>query len=279
FRLTRQGFNFLALRELTNSKVIKSLGSVIGVGKESEVYSVEGEEDSLLCIKFHILGEQSFRQVKKKRDFHKRNDFLSRFELSRKSAEKEFLYLEKLYKKGFPVPQPIKNNRHAVVMEYIHGEPLYVRRKELRNPGKLYRECMDLIVQFAHLGLIHGDFNEFNLLLDEDGDGDLFYYDDWKLYVFDLPQVVSVRHENAEEYFDRDVDCIRIFFKKRFHYECDDYPQFKDVLGKRSPDPDHVNEDDDDVEDDHDDDAATIPLDDLRLENDDENDDCLDVES
>lgn len=47
---------------------------------------------------------------------------------------------------------------------------------------------MDLIVRFANHGVIHGDFNEFNLMLDEND----------KPIVIDFPQMVSTSHENAK---------------------------------------------------------------------------------
>jgi hypothetical protein len=47
-------------------------------------------------------------------------------------------------------------------------------------------------------GLVHCDFNEFNLLIDDDD----------HLTLIDFPQMVSVTHANAEELFYRDVDCI-----------------------------------------------------------------------
>lgn len=50
---------------------------------------------------------------------------------------------------------------------------------------------MDIIVRFAHAGLIHGDYNEFNILIRRDtGDA----------VVIDFPQMVSTSHENAEWY-------------------------------------------------------------------------------
>lgn len=48
---------------------------------------------------------------------------------------------------------------------------------------------MDVIVRFAKAGLIHGDFNEFNILIRRDS-GDPV--------VIDFPQMVSTSHENAE---------------------------------------------------------------------------------
>ena len=39
---------------------------------------------------------------------------------------------------------------------------------ELANPHKVYSQLMDLLVRLARHGLIHGDFNEFNLMIKED---------------------------------------------------------------------------------------------------------------
>ena len=57
---------------------------------------------------------------------------------------------------------------------------------------------MELITRLAGRGLIHCDFNEFNLMVGEDE----------ALTLIDFPQMVSVSHANAEELFERDVDCI-----------------------------------------------------------------------
>jgi RIO kinase 2 len=57
---------------------------------------------------------------------------------------------------------------------------------------------MDLIHRLAACGLVHCDFNEFNLLINEREE----------LTLIDFPQMVSVSHANAEELFKRDVDCI-----------------------------------------------------------------------
>jgi RIO kinase 2 len=76
------------------------------------------------------------------------------------------------------------------VRAFIISQPLPRRQiSDVPSPGKLYSELMDLIVRFAHAGLIHGDFNEFNILINrETGDA----------VVIDFPQMVSTSHENAE---------------------------------------------------------------------------------
>lgn len=48
---------------------------------------------------------------------------------------------------------------------------------------------MDVVVRFARAGLIHGDYNEFNILIRRESGEPV---------VIDFPQMVSTSHENAE---------------------------------------------------------------------------------
>ena len=36
------------------------------------------------------------------------------------------------------------------------------------HPKEVYHKMMDLIVRLAQHGLVHGDFNEFNMMIDDD---------------------------------------------------------------------------------------------------------------
>jgi RIO kinase 2 len=78
---------------------------------------------------------------------------------------------------------------------------------------------MNLILRLASQGLIHGDYNEFNILVYEDG----------RPTLIDFPQMLSIDHPNAKEYFERDVECIRTFFLRKFRFEADEVPQWEDV--------------------------------------------------
>ena len=71
-----------------------------------------------------------------------------------------------LHDNGFPVPQPIDQARHCIVMELVDAFPL--RQAEVTSPAKLYKTLMELILKLANNGLIPGDFNEFNILIHED---------------------------------------------------------------------------------------------------------------
>ncbi|XP_039947005.1 serine/threonine-protein kinase RIO2 [Hirundo rustica] len=218
YRLTNAGYDYLALKTLSSRQVINSVGNQMGVGKESDIYIVANEEEQRFALKLHRLGRTSFRNLKSKRDYHKHRHKMSWLYLSRIAAMKEFAYMKVLHDREFPVPKPIDYNRHAVVMELVDGYPL-CQVHHIDDPAAVYSELMDLIVKLANHGLIHGDFNEFNLILDNNDHATLI----------DFPQMISTSHANAEWYFNRDVNCIKEFFKKRFSYESELFPTFKDI--------------------------------------------------
>ena len=56
------------------------------------------------------------------------------------------------------------------------------------DPAQLYDELMNLIVLLGSYGLIHCDFNEFNIILDENEHP----------IIIDFPQMISIHHENAK---------------------------------------------------------------------------------
>ncbi|XP_028639322.1 serine/threonine-protein kinase RIO2 [Grammomys surdaster] len=225
YRLTNAGYDYLALKTLSSRQVVESVGNQMGVGKESDIYIVANEEGQQFALKLHRLGRTSFRNLKNKRDYHKHRHNVSWLYLSRLSAMKEFAYMKALYERKFPVPKPIDYNRHAVIMELINGYPL-CQIHHVEDPASVYDEAMELIVKLGNHGLIHGDFNEFNLMLDKDD----------HITMIDFPQMVSTSHPNAEWYFDRDVKCIREFFMKRFSYESELYPTFSDIRREDSLD-------------------------------------------
>ncbi|KAJ3233146.1 hypothetical protein HDU78_006650 [Chytriomyces hyalinus] len=215
YRLTYGGYDYLALKTMSRRGSVTSVGNQIGVGKESDIYIVANDEQEQRVLKIHRLGRISFRTIKSKRDYLQNRKTGSWQYMARLAAMKEFAFMKVLHENGFPVPTPFDCNRHCIVMSLIDAFPL-CQIREVDNPGRLYSKLMDLIVRLACAGLIHGDFNEFNILVGEDGEPVLI----------DFPQMVSTSHRNAEMYFNRDVDCIRTFFRRRFDYESSIYPKF-----------------------------------------------------
>ena len=208
YRLTPLGYDFLAIKAFVNRGAICGVGRRIGVGKESDVFEVVTEEGETLALKLHRLGRTSFRAVKSKRDYIKNTTTHTNWlYLSRLAALKEHAFMKALHENGFPVPEAVDVNRHAVLMSLVDGAPL-TRKYRLSNPGKVYAQCVTQLAKLAQCGLVHCDFNEFNIMCDENGD----------VTIIDFPQMVSCNHPNAEDLFVRDLKCLHKFFLRRYDY-------------------------------------------------------------
>jgi RIO kinase 2 len=136
--------------------------------------------------------------------------------MSRLAATKEFAFMKALHMHNFSVPTPIDHNRHCVIMELVDGIPL-TQVAHVGDVGKLYADLMAIILRLASHGLVHGDFNEFNLLIKESNQNPI---------LIDFPQMISTKHANADEQFARDVNCVRLYFRRRFDFDADWWPRF-----------------------------------------------------
>lgn len=237
YRLTYGGLDYLAMNTHRKSDAIYSLGNQIGVGKESDIYVCASQSDRQLVLKLHRLGRISFRTVKANRDYLRGRNAGSWMYLSTLAAQKEYAFMKILHREGFPVPEPVAWSRHTIVMEFIDAFPMRMV-DSVPNPGKLYAELMAMIVQLASRGLIHGDYNEFNILLKESSTDGTPVDDNtppeniiMTPILIDFPQTLSTNHANAEYYFDRDVECIKRYFGRKFKYTSDEPgPFFADAI-------------------------------------------------
>lgn len=215
YKLTYNGFDYLALKSMLNRDTVYSVGNTIGVGKESDIYQVSDKRGVAKVMKIHRLGRTSFHTVKNNRDYLKNSrQGTNWMHLSLLAANKEYQFMSLLFSKGFTVPQPFDNSRHIVLMELIDGYPMRNLRKH-KNIPKLYSDLMCFIVNLANSGLIHCDFNEFNIMIKYE----IQDADDQGFVVIDFPQCISIEHKEAQFFFERDVECIRRFFRKKLKYE------------------------------------------------------------
>ncbi|KAL2141889.1 hypothetical protein VTI28DRAFT_1822 [Corynascus sepedonium] len=219
YRLSYGGLDYLALHTHAARKHVYSVGSRIGVGKESDIMIVADDKGTQKVLKIHRLGRISFRTVKTNRDYLRNRQSASWMYLSRLAAIKEYAFMQALREEGFPVPEPIAQSRHTIVMSLVDAPPMR-QVSSVPDPAALYAELIALILRLARHGLIHGDFNEFNILIREDraDDQDPDSAITLTPILIDFPQMVSMDHPNAEMYFDRDVECIKRFFSRRFHF-------------------------------------------------------------
>ncbi|KAL9596325.1 MAG: hypothetical protein Q9219_005879 [cf. Caloplaca sp. 3 TL-2023] len=293
YRLTYGGLDYLALHTHFQRKTLHSTGPCIGTGKESDIHIVlapppppppplpptsnhpsqydrshnqqqqQQQQRQQLILKIHRLGRISFRTVKTNRDYLRHRSAATWLYMSRLSALKEHTFMAALHAVGFPVPEPVAWNRHTVVMSLVAGAPLYqIRHLEAEQAKRLYAELMAMVVRLAGVGLIHGDFNEFNVMVEErercsEKRGGEVISDESESsshvqgqndaeptlknetttttttlhpILIDFPQMLSISHPNAQTYFDRDVNCIKRYFARRYHFTSDDPgPFFADV--------------------------------------------------
>ena len=276
-----------------------------GEGEGGSAKSKEESKEVQYALKIHRLGRISFRSVKNNRDYRPPPKSKSQgrsgaakktsgsgggsqwMHLSRLAALKEWTFMSALYSENFPVPKPIAHNRHTIVMELIRGFPLR-QISHIPDPQTLYAELIELILRLARHGLIHGDFNEFNILVredpvdpvsvdapgvsandappdlnsdeeeeevekdrsqqqrqpfrdttDEEADERIPEPSKIKLtpIMIDFPQMVSTSHPDARHYFERDVNCIKRYFERRFGFTSDEPgPFFEDALATAGKD-------------------------------------------
>ncbi|KAK5625035.1 hypothetical protein RRF57_000751 [Xylaria bambusicola] len=260
YRLTYGGLDYLALHTYASQRAVYSVGNQIGVGKESDILVVADEAGIQRILKIHRLGRISFRTVKANRDYLRKRQGGSWMYLSRLAAEREYAFMRALKEEGFLVPEPLSQSRHTILMSLVDAFPLR-QIANVPDPALLYAELIALILRLAKHGLIHGDFNEFNILIKEEplqksSDSNTEQNQNSKgkeaekhsdpkttpeneeekeeikitPVLIDFPQMVSMDHANAEMYFDRDVACVKRFFERRFHFvSTQPGPFFKDA--------------------------------------------------
>ena len=108
----------------------------------------------------------------------------------------------------------------------------------------LYTACIELTLSLASVGVIHGDLNEFNILVEEVSGSDrkppspdqaLISHGTQRLipHLIDFPQIISLSHPSAPTLFARDVAGIKSFFRKRYRFESTNPgPSFSDALAR-----------------------------------------------
>lgn len=197
-------YDLLALNAIVKAGVIDFLGPSIGVGKEADVFEGITSEEKKVAVKFHRIGRTSFRDTKRKRDYLKDQGHTSWLYQSRLAAEYEFKALKLMYEAGVSVPEPLYQNRHCIVMQYIPGSQLS-DIISLEEPDEFLMDILDNMRIVYRNGVIHTDLSEYNILIDEDGK-------DW---IIDWPQYITLDHKNADEILVRDIGNVSNYFMRK----------------------------------------------------------------
>ena len=160
YRLTSKGYDYLGLRTLTKRGTIGAMGIQIGVGKESDIFTVHLADGSEAVLKLHRLGRNCFKTVKNNRDYLKPGQTIPNWlYLSRLSALKEFAFMTALHAKGFSVPTPHDVNRHCLIMSLTLGYQVQMRMHDARDPHAACRGSHEKPpTRAAHVDPSHGNY-------------------------------------------------------------------------------------------------------------------------
>jgi RIO kinase 2 len=220
FTLNFAGYDCLAINAFVKAGVIDAFGQTLGVGKEADVYDALTRAGGRVAVKFQRLGRISFRQTRRKRGYAvERAGWLFQ---SRLAAEREFRALKLVYGEGVAVPEPLSQNRHAIVMGMIEGAEL-ARWRELPNAEKVLREILRNVKKaYVKAHVIHADLSEYNIIVKPD----------MRVLIIDWPQYVVAGHPNAQELLMRDVKNVLKYFSRRYGLKVKNRDAYAYVTGK-----------------------------------------------
>ena len=210
YTLTAAGHDTLAINALVKADVIEAFGKPIGVGKESDVYDALTPDEQRVALKFHRIGRTSFKKTKLKRNYTIKYSYTPDWNhQSRIAAKKEYNALKMLHPRGVAVPEPIKQNRHVLVMSMIEGAELY-HYPELSDAQAVYDEILvNVRKAYQDVHMIHGDLSPYNIILQPNQ----------HILIIDWPQNVSTKHPNAKELIERDLRNVLSFFQRKHRLE------------------------------------------------------------
>jgi RIO kinase 2 len=204
YALNYAGYDCLALNTLVKRGTLHALGQPIGVGKESDVYEGLDPQGERVAVKFYRFGRISFRQVRRSRKLQ--HGWMPWLLKSKAAAEREIWALRLTYQHGVPVPKPIDQSRHVVVIGLIVGAPLAVY-SSIPEPKRVLDEVLDAMGKaYQKAGIINADLSEYNVLIKPDG----------HVQIIDWPQAITKDHPNADALLERDVKNLLSYFKRKF---------------------------------------------------------------
>jgi len=219
YALRQYGRDALALKYFVDKGVLDAVGIKLDVGKEADVYDGLSPSGYRVAVKFHRVGRSSFKQTKRLRTYGEASSW---YRQSCIAAKREYEALETLYPLGVKVPKPIAYNRHAIVMEVIIGDPLYVIT-DLPDPWRVFAEIVENVKKaYREAFIVHADLSEFNVVVKPDFD----------ILIIDWPQWVSKSHPRSSEYLKRDVTNLVRFFKRRYGLKVEVDEVLRDIKGE-----------------------------------------------
>lgn len=200
-------FTNRTLFKLISQGYFDGLESTIAVGKEANVFSALGSKGRVM-VKIYRLEAC---------DFNKMYDYLKedpryvglkgkKREIIFRWVQREYRNLLKAREANVNVPTPLTFKNNVLVLEFIgKGDEIAPRLKDKKpkNPLKFFNEIIESLIKLYKADIIHSDLSAFNIL----------NLDDLPVFI-DFSQCITRKNSSAEEFLDRDIRNIAVFFRK-----------------------------------------------------------------
>ena len=197
---------------LESKGYIDYIDSLLKEGKESIILKGFDKDKRKVIIKIfkveasqfknfqkYIVGDMRFKGIKK-----------NKRAIVGAWCRKEYSNLRRVKKKGIKVPDAYAYYNNVLVMEFLGHESIapQLREYEFKNKKEIkiiFDKIIDSVYRIVKdAKLVHADLSPFNILIYEN-----------EPYFIDWGQSVLLEHPNAEEFLERDLDNIFLFFEKR----------------------------------------------------------------
>lgn len=203
----------MSLHALAGKGYFDFVEFVVATGKEAHVFRAKDRSENFRAVKIYKIETSTFRNIDQylfgdqrfKGTKHTKKDIVFAW------AKKEFKNLSLCFEAGLNVPQPIAVSNNVLVMEFVGENGIAAKTLKEESPHDpellkdYYRQCIEFIGNaFYKKELIHSDLSEYNILVREN-----------RLFFIDLGQGVLSSHQNAKEYFERDVKNVCAYFSRQ----------------------------------------------------------------
>ena len=200
---------YAALYKLVQDGHIVAFGGPISTGKEANVYTALGPDETEVAVKVYRINASDFTDMRGYLDGDPRFRGIGsdKKKVVLAWVRKEFANLERAKQAGVRVPDPTAVQRNVLVMEYLGTEAGRAKRLsevDIENPETAFEVVREYMRRLHDAGLVHGDLSEYNVVFHEG-----------QLVVLDLGQAVTVHHPNAREFFERDCENVAAFFGRQ----------------------------------------------------------------
>lgn len=195
------------LFKLISQGYFSGLESPISIGKEANIFSAITKENKRIVIKIYRLESCDFNRMY---DYLKLDVRYSNIKKNKRSniftwTQREYRNLFLAREANVKVPQPITFKDNILVEEFIgDNDPSpKLNKKTPINKKEFFDKIIKNMKNLYKAKLVHADLSPFNIL----------NYNEEPVFI-DMSTCTTIEGSRAEEYLERDVRNVCIFFNK-----------------------------------------------------------------